>query len=63
MGNGYDWEFIRETIDMDEWKHSLHLPKDYELKRQACKEALHGKLTQRLFDIERIRKALAMLED
>jgi len=61
MSEGFDWIYIKETIDMDQWKHSWHLPEDYEERRNVCIDVLNGKLATRLNDIERIRKALAML--
>jgi hypothetical protein len=62
MRAGFDWVVIENAIDMDEWKHSWHLPGDHEKKRQKCREILQRKLADRLNDIVEIRKALNMLE-
>lgn len=56
------WNEVLCVIDMDSWKHSLHLKKEDD-NRERCREILMKKMQKRLDDLKKITHALDILDD
>lgn len=63
MSVEFDWKFIKDAIDMDEWKHSIHLPEGDEEKARKCVNIMVVKIFDREKEIRQLKRALAMCED
>lgn len=58
--------FIRQCVDMDEWRHSRHVSIDKAMikgssERQGCHEIMKGKIAQREADIQFLKDGIQIL--